>query len=373
MPKDISGAAANAPKILGEELLRVDGNRIPAPRPYLVKNLLHRQAVSLLCGPSNTGKSCVVASLAAHIALGRPIAGQRVARMPVLFVGAEDPGGIRDRAHPVLALAEETPEAFFILPRSLNLLDDQQVTFFLEGLNQTLPIAPHVGVFIVFDTLNLCIGDGDENSARDMGQAVSAAQWISRQTGGHVMLVHHTGVQDQSRPRGSTAIRSNVDTLLVLKRTEAKNGEELVFLHQDKQRSMRKGGCVGFDLRAFQAGFDEDGELYSVPFAVPVDHAEPAVSPARPRQPSVAESRAAAVLDLLRGFAGERPAAWHPATAIGTAAAECPPFTAARDNPDSLRKAVKRALDDLVKCGAVAQGKGGYRLATPPNAASGTA
>ena len=373
MPKDISGAAANAPQILGQELLRVDGNSVPAARPYLIKNLLHKQGVSLLCGPSNTGKSCVVASLAAHIALGRSIAGLRVARMPVLFVGAEDPEGIRDRAFPVLALANEAPEPFYILPRPLNLLDGQQVGLFRRHLEQTIPIDPQVGAFIVIDTLNLCIGDGDENSSRDMGKAMANAHWIARKTGGHVMFVHHTGVQDQGRARGSSALRSNVDTLLILKRAEAKDGEELVFLHQDKQRSMRKGGCLAFDQRAFDAGLDEDGEPYAVPYAIPVGQAEPSVSVEAARQPSHSTRRAAAVIDLLGELAGGRPTAWHAATAIGAAAAECPAFAACRDNPDSLRKAVKRALDDLVKRGAVTQGKGGFRLATSQNTGCGTA
>lgn len=367
MLKDISGAAASAPQILGRELLRVDGNSVPSARPYLIKNLLHKQSVSLLCGPSNTGKSCVVASLAAHIALGRSIAGLRVARMPVLFVGAEDPEGIRDRAFPVLALANEAAEPFYILPRPLNLLDGQQVSLFRQHLEQTIPIDPQVGVFIVIDTLNLCIGDGDENSSRDMGKVMTSAHWVARKTGGHVMFVHHTGVQDEGRARGSSALRSNSDTVLILKRAETKDGEELVFLNQDKQRSMRRGECLAFAQRAFDAGCDEDGEPYAVPYAIPIGRAEPSVSVAPAREPSHSARRAAAVIDLLGELAADRPSAWHAATAIGVAAAECQAFAACRDNPDSLRKAVKRALDDLVMRGAVVKGKDGYRLAKPQN------
>lgn len=370
MYKDVSGAEANAPKILGQELLCVNAKGALAPKPYLVKSVLHRQAVSLLCGPSNTGKSSVVASLAAHLALGKTLAGLRVKRVPVLFVGAEDPEGIRDRAHLILAQACEAPAPFFILPRALNLLDSREVGLFLRDLDQTFPINPGDGVFIVIDTLNLCIGDGDENSSRDMGKAVSSAQRIAQAKGGHVMLVHHTGVQDHSRPRGSTALRANVDTLLILKKAEGRSGCDLVFLHQDKQRAMRKGGSVGFELSAVEAGTDEDGDPFTVPCALPVAQAEPEPegSQGGSRRPVLAERRAQDLLDLMRGLAKGKPTAWHPPQGIAAAAGDGPSFAACRDNGDSLRKAVKRALDGLVKSGAVVQGKAGYRLAAPDGA-----
>lgn len=46
---------------------------------------------------------------------------------------------------------------------------------------------------IVIDTLTLCFGGGEENSARDAGCAVASAKVVAEKTSAHVMLVHHTG------------------------------------------------------------------------------------------------------------------------------------------------------------------------------------
>jgi len=73
----------------------------------------------------------------------------------------------------------------------------------------------------------------DENSAKDMGVFIDAAEQIKRATGsGTVLLVHHTG-KDKQTVRGSSALEAAMDTVyttegdplnLRLRRTKRKDG-----------------------------------------------------------------------------------------------------------------------------------------------------
>lgn len=85
--------------ILGKPLLCATTFQVGLNREYLVKGLLLSSQVSILVGPPNTGKSSVVACIAASIAMGRAVGDARVKRGAVLYVAAEDPNGIAERAH----------------------------------------------------------------------------------------------------------------------------------------------------------------------------------------------------------------------------------------------------------------------------------
>lgn len=67
-------------------------------------------------------------------------------------------------------------------------------------------------------------------------------------------------------------------------------------------------------------------------------------------------------------FAAQDPLAVIPATAVGAACGAA--FGEVRDNADSLRKAVKRALESLVAEGLIESIGDGYRACAP--AISGT-
>jgi hypothetical protein len=65
-------------------------------------------------------------------------------------------------------------------------------------------------------------------------------------------------------------MHGNVDTLLVLRQADGKNGESLVLLEQEKQRSMPKGKSDAFRLDALDVGEDQDEEIVTVSIARPV-------------------------------------------------------------------------------------------------------
>ena len=334
-------------------------------RPYLVKNLLLFGQVSILAGPPNTGKTSVIASIAAHSAAGEALDGRPVAKSATLYVAAEDPQGVAERGAAVLKQHQNSRKLpFDILDRAIDLTNREQMDWFSEEVRTYMKRRRLRRLFIVFDTLNLCIGDGDENSARDMGRAISNAQRLARTRNAHVLIVHHSTASEPGRPRGSTAMIGNTDSLLMLADGASEEGRQLIVVKQEKQRSMRKGEPVMFELRAVEIGQDTDGDPITLPMAVPASDASPAdlVSQSRTRTGARAD-RAEHLLAVLTVLDKEGQGAFHPLADVRSHLAG--PFDTVRTNPDSLRKAIKTASDDLIREGKVLRGPdGGLRVKT---------
>lgn len=354
------------PTVLGRQLVSANSFQIDTHRPYIVKNLLLGRQVSMLCGSPNTGKSAVISCIASHVAMGRDFAGYKAQRAGVVYVAAEDPNGIGERAFPYMTAASQSTAPFYILGRSLDLSNPNEVNKFIGDMMNLLAGTGLEHLLIILDTMNLCIGDGDENSARDMGRAIGSAQRIAQATGAHVLISHHTSGHDKSRPRGSTAMDGNVDTMLILHRADASHPEGVVFITQEKQRSVRKGQPITFKIDAFDAGVDSEGDQITVPMAVPYvpKTSLKAAAPKRagkPKAPVAGDGRAEDVQRVLGELAAADAAGWHDPKAIGARTGT--PFNDVRDNPDSLRKAVARALDTLTRADVIERSPaGGYRL-----------
>lgn len=120
--------------MLGRPLMSANHFKIDTSRPYIVKNLLLARQVSMLCGAPNTGKSAVLACISSHVAMGRDFAEHRVRRAAVVYVAAEDPNGIGERAYPYMNAAPQSTAPFYILDRSLNLRDPDEVSRFITEL-----------------------------------------------------------------------------------------------------------------------------------------------------------------------------------------------------------------------------------------------
>lgn len=354
----------------GHRPLSVNDFQINPNRPYIVKGLLLSGQVGMFAGPSNMGKSSISACLAAHVAMGRDVGNIRVKRSAVIYVAAEDAEGIMERAYPFMQAAPGGTAPFEVFDMALNLRDDAEIQEFGE---YAVSFRDHSGcesLLIIIDTLNLSIGEGDENSARDMSQVFRNAQSLAKSTGAHVLFIHHVGTNDVGRPRGSSAMTANIDTLITLHPAEGADCEGAVFAVQKKQRRIPKGAPLAFRIEGFEAGYDDDGELFTVPIAYPFAPGS-SLAPAHPgragigRKPSAANEKAEDVLRVLKDLSKVNTVQWHNATTIrdltGTPFAD-----ARRKSSDALRKAVKRALESLLESGKVeVNSKSEFRYSSP--------
>ncbi|MEY8141208.1 AAA family ATPase [Falsihalocynthiibacter sp. CO-5D18] len=225
---------------------------------YLVQGWLGTGGLSILYGPSNSGKTFVAIDLAVHVASGYQWHGNTVRPGPVIYIAGEGGPGILNRfaatrkKYPML----RANSGLHLLPTNLDLFAPNDAS----ELCYTMPVDG--AALIIVDTMARSMGAGDENSARDVAQFVSSCDFIRERTGAHVLIVHHTGKNVQAGARGSSALRAAVDT------------EISIFDHKifsTKQRDMEISKHLFFDLQSVALGVDQDGVSVTSAVVVPAD------------------------------------------------------------------------------------------------------
>ena len=73
---------------------------------------------------------------------------------------------------------------------------------------------------IGLDTVARCMGEGDENSAKDMGRFVRRCGLIERHFDCVIAAVHHTGKDPTRGPRGSNALNGGADVTVAIEKFE---------------------------------------------------------------------------------------------------------------------------------------------------------
>lgn len=213
----------------------------------LVSGWLTKRGLSMLYGPSNAGKTFVALDIAMHIASGTPWRGCRVNGGATLYIAAEGGVGVRNR---LAAFKREYPEMasapLTLLPVGLDLHGQEDALAVCEIIPDAEP------ALIVVDTLARSMGAGDENTAKDAAAFVRNCDLIREATGAHVMVVHHTGKDEDRGARGSSALRAAVDTEIHV----SSEGEIIC----RKQRDMAIADALHFNLRSVALGADENGD-----------------------------------------------------------------------------------------------------------------
>ena len=229
------------------------------PLSWLVKGLLVDGGLSAVFGSPGTSKTFVALDLALSVAHGRDWFGRRVRVGGVAYVSGEGGGGMRLRMKAwrrEKAGADRAP--FVLIPSSVNLFDDDEgAAVLIEDLKalggrMEVPLR-----LIVLDTLSRMIGSGDEDKARDINVVVQRAERLQRETGAHVLVVHHSGKDRDRGMRGSNALLGAVDAAVEIVR----HGESGIC--EGKVTKVKDGGDVEpfrYSLRQSVLGQDDDGE-----------------------------------------------------------------------------------------------------------------
>lgn len=257
---------------------------------YLVQGWLGAGGLSVLYGPSNTGKTFVAVDLALHVASGTAWRDKKVCGGAVVYVAAEGGAGIRNRfaalkmAKPSLAAEVKLD----LLPTHLDLHGSEDAT----ALCAALPVSKCA--LIVIDTMARSMGEGDENSAKDLGQFILNCDIIRERTGAHVLIVHHSGKNAAAGARGSSALRAAVDTEI-----EISEGQ----IACTKQRDMEIPNKLYFSLNSIELGRDQDGDV--VTSAVVVEASSKAPTSKKKRVSGQAEVALQALREVIK-LSGKR-------------------------------------------------------------------
>lgn len=223
---------------------------------YLIKGMIAQEAMSVVYGPSNSGKTFFALDLAYHVAIGASWRSRRVSQAAVLYLAAEGGRGVVNR---IVALQREhgVCDVPLALKRAgMDLLHDQADLQHIYDLATSVKEKfAGLPLMIVIDTLSRVMAGGDENSAADMTALIRNIDAIRSATGAHVMLVHHTGKDSARGARGHSSLRAATDTEIEV---QTEDGTRAAMV--TKQRDYQGGETFAFDLKSVTLGMDQDGD-----------------------------------------------------------------------------------------------------------------
>jgi hypothetical protein len=176
---------------------------------YIIDGYLPEKSLTMIYGPSGSGKSFLCLDMAFHVALGRDWQGHKVKQGMVVYLAAEGSSGLRKRIEAWLQhhnLTAPEVEKIRLLHETANLTNPQEAELFLEALG-TLEEPP---ILLFLDTVSWLMVGGDENSSRDAGRIMETTRLIRERYGTTSVLIHHTG-HDGRLPRGSSSWLGNID------------------------------------------------------------------------------------------------------------------------------------------------------------------
>jgi hypothetical protein len=216
---------------------------LPDPA-WLVDRHIPEDALSLLYGPYEVGKSFLALDWTLSVATGTSWLGCRVRQGEVVYIVAEGGRGIKKRRDAWLKERrfDTPPAAFHVINGAVDLTDPVE----RETLVKLLLDAGIKPALIVIDTLARCFGNLDENATKDMNSFVRACDRLREDfPDAAVLIVHHTGKKGERGSRGAVALPAGCDAEFELSRKGS--SRELKVLRNKKQKD--DGKLPDRDLR----------------------------------------------------------------------------------------------------------------------------
>jgi hypothetical protein len=229
---------------------------------WLVKNLWPEVGVCFLGGPSGSGKSFAALNFVTSVCRGLPVLGRKSLPAGVVYIGAEDAGGIRLR---MVGLRQEIGElegnCLELIGQAPDLRDEADVEELREVLEASRDDMRSRGIrlgMVVIDTMSASTPGADENTGKDMGPVLQSLQKLANDLQLLVLMIAHTGKAGVEHGlRGWSGLRANADGLIMLDEREAGGacGGQVI-----KVKNGPDGDRFGFQLRKVVLGYDDDGD-----------------------------------------------------------------------------------------------------------------
>lgn len=230
----------------------------PAPIRWLIKRWLQADALIMIHGPSGGGKTFVLIDWLCHVASDlSQWFGQKVATGDVIYLAGEGHHGLRGRIAAWMQHHQKKDLRLWISKDGCDLNTPEGYQRVVESV-RALGVTPLV---IAVDTLHRFLA-GDENSAQDAKTMIDACAGLMREFNCSVVLVHHTGVSEESqhRARGSSAWKGALEIEVSVKPTK-----DQIALIQRKAKDAELTAPIHLMLQSvpIDGWYDEDGEPVS--------------------------------------------------------------------------------------------------------------
>jgi hypothetical protein len=205
---------------------------------WLLDGILPSGGLSLLAAKPKTGKSTLARCLALQVARGEPFLGRGTQRGAVIYLALEEKRA-EVRSH-FRDMGASGREEIFIHAAAAPV---DALPAIAAEVNSRKP------VLLIIDPLLRFTRVPDANDYARVTTALEPLLVLARETGTHVLLVHHLGKGERSEPTdgilGSTALFAAVDTALLMRRT-------------DKYRTLQTRQRYGTDLPEAVLLFDAE-------------------------------------------------------------------------------------------------------------------
>jgi phage/plasmid primase-like uncharacterized protein/archaellum biogenesis ATPase FlaH len=178
------------------------------PIDWLMKGIMERGSIGIMFGESGAGKSLFALDWVCCLANGTDWHGFKV-REPkkVVYVCGEGGRGIASRVQAIKQKYNtRIKNNAYFSTKSVDLLSAKSVKQITDAVTN-FDIVPDI---LVFDTLHKSM-TGDENSSKDIAVLFAAIAELQDLYGCAVLIVHHSGLADKMRQRGSSSIKAGVD------------------------------------------------------------------------------------------------------------------------------------------------------------------
>ena len=180
---------------------------------WVVDDYIEADSLAQVFGDPGGGKSFLAIDLACCVATGKPWHGHDVKQGSVFYIAGEGHNGLARRLK-AWQIGNGTSLAgvpLYKSHRAAQLYDATEAAVVAEAIKELSAEANCIPSMIVIDTLARNHG-GDENSTQDMNAFIQHLDVYLRQPWKCcVMVVHHSGVADKDRSRGSTALKGALD------------------------------------------------------------------------------------------------------------------------------------------------------------------
>ena len=174
------------------------------PPEFLVDKYIETDTIVQIFGDKGTYKSFLVISLGCSVATGMDWMGHKVKQGPVIYILGEGRGGFGRRlAAWKKKYGAKDLHLLQISRKPAHMTDEKFAKDVMYAISR---LAKKFGqpALIIFDTLNRNFGPGNENSTEDMTSFVCNLDMV--RNGCVAIVVHHTGLSNKDRSRGSSAL-----------------------------------------------------------------------------------------------------------------------------------------------------------------------
>jgi hypothetical protein len=181
------------------------------PPKWLIHGYLEQHTMCSVFGDPGSGKSFVAIDKGCCIATGTAWHGNAVSQGTVFYIAGEGHNGLARRfsaweKHHGVAIAN-----LYVATRAAQFCDLASAEAVANAVQELVDATGKKPSLIIIDTLARNFGDGDENSTKDMNKFIQHIDELKDRWDAAALIVHHTGHGDKTRGRGAMSLKGALD------------------------------------------------------------------------------------------------------------------------------------------------------------------